>query len=87
MSASDHLSIELFHGTHIPLPASTKRIKPFVQGEGSYEGQRVAFATSSLEEAQQYGSHVFQVAPDEHTQEGWGSTYYSPKGFKVIKKL
>ena len=70
-------------------PPRTRKVRPSLQsGEtGGYEGQRVAFATSDLGEAKEYGPHVYEVAHDEHTQEGWGNTYYSEKGFKILRKL
>lgn len=89
MSASDHLSLQLFHGTPQELPSKTRKIKPYIQGpdSGGYAGQKVAFATSDLDEAKRFGSHVYEVSHDEHSQEGWGSTFYSEKGFNIIRKV
>lgn len=89
MSASDHINIQLFHGTQQELSTRARKIRPYIQGpdSGGYAGQKVAFATSDLDEANKFGPHVYEVAHDEHSQEGWGKTFYSEKGFNIIKKV
>jgi hypothetical protein len=90
MAASDNLSEgqfgPLYHGTDVEhLDGDT--IYPSLQEGNNYEGQTVAFATTSLENARNYGKHVFEVeAPDDAT-EGWGTEVYSEKGFKVKRKI
>ena len=76
------LSQQLFHGTDADL-SRARKILPSTQGEGSFEGQRIAFAADSKEEAAKHGRNVYEVIPDEHSQEYFGGTYYSEKGFKI----
>ena len=89
MSASDHINIQLFHGTLQELSPKARKIRPYLQGpdSGGYAGQKVAFATSDLDEAKRFGPHVYEVSHDEHSQEGWGNTFYSEKGFNIIGKV
>jgi len=84
MAASDHLNLQLFHGTSADL-AGKRKITPTLQGSdsGGFEGQKVAFAADSAEGAAEHGANVYEVHPDEHTQEYFGGTYYSEKGFKI----
>lgn len=84
MSASDHLSFQLFHGTDVDL-SRARKIRPTLQSHesGGFAGQRVAFATTSRQEAEKFGKNVYEVLPDEHSEEYFGGTYYSEKGFKI----
>ena len=81
---SSPLSFQLFHGTDADL-SKAKKIIPNTQGEGSFEGQNVAFAADTKEEAAKHGKNVYEVLPDKHSQEYFGGTYYSEKGFKIKK--
>lgn len=92
MSASDHLSIQLFHGTHVDLkPGAIISPKNFNH----------AFATSDKTLAGEYGSNVYSVEPvnpqeaKDYTEADLAkwvgeipadnrSVVKSTKGFKVV---
>lgn len=78
------LSEPLFHGTNADL-SRARKVLPSLQGDepGGFEGQRVAFASTNKDEASLYGKNVYEVIPDKHTQEYFGGTFYSEKGFKI----
>lgn len=82
---------KLYHGTNVEFSPKTRKVRPFTNSsdESGYgSGMKVAHATTDLDEARQYGQHVYEVDPDEHTHEGFGPTaVYSEKGFKIIKKV
>lgn len=72
----------LYHGTDCEIEDG--RVHPTVQYDNAYEGQSVAFATTDLEEARQYGAYVYEVEADRDTEEGWANTVYSETGYRVI---
>mgnify|MGYP003351488852 FL=1 len=76
------LSFQLFHGTNADL-SKAEKVLPYPQGEGGFEGQNVAFATDTKEEAAKHGKNVYEVIPDKHSHEFFGGTYYSEKGFRI----
>jgi hypothetical protein len=81
----------LYHGTPVPFAKGTRKVHPTptTQDTGGYPlGWRIAHATSDLAEAGLYGDVVYEVAYDEHTQEGYGTTcYFSERGFRIIRRV
>jgi hypothetical protein len=77
----------LYHGTDEDLEEGSL-IEPTLQGSdpGAFEGQTVAFADDTPEEAAKYGKNVYKVLKDKHAQEYLGGTWYSEKGFRVVKR-
>jgi hypothetical protein len=93
MSAEDNLSprqFKLYHGTDAYIDES-KRIEPTLQGPDNREdlvGQKVAFATTSQEEAHNYGKNVYEVHPDEHTEKFNDlGVFINKKGFNIKKRV
>lgn len=84
-------NIKLYHGTQEPFSKRARKVHPMPSDGvvGGYEkGWRIAHATTDIEEARLYGPHIYEVDPDEHTEEGYGSTaVFSEKGFKIIRKV
>ncbi|NDB59810.1 hypothetical protein EB001_15390 [bacterium] len=91
MPAHEHLNPQLFHGTLKPFPKRTRKVWPTPSdgGAGGYEkGWRIAHATSNIDEARLYGPVVYEVKYDEHTYPGYSeTTYFSEKGFNIIKRV
>lgn len=82
--------ITLYHGTKKPFTKRTRKVHPTPSNEpDGYElGWRLAHATSDVAEALRYGSVVYEVKYDEHTQEGFGpSCYISEKGFWIVRRV
>ena len=93
MAAEDNLSktqFRLYHGTDAFIHES-KRVEPTLQGPDNREdlvGQKVAFATTSQEEAHNYGKNVYEVHPDEHTEKFNDlGVFISKKGFNIKKRV
>jgi hypothetical protein len=92
MTATEQLTeLTLYHGTPVPFTKGTRKVHPTptTQDTGGYPlGWRIAHATSDITEAQLYGSVVYEVAYDEYTQEGYGTTcYFSERGFWIIRRV
>jgi hypothetical protein len=75
----------LYHGSNFLI--ENGMVEPALQGEGSYEGQTVAFATSDYEEALFFGKYVYLVSPANDTSEGWANTFYTEEGFPIVKLM
>lgn len=83
--------VALYHGTPRPFPKGTRKVHPTptTQDTGGYAlGWRIAHATSDMDEARRYGAVVYEVAFDEHTQEGYSDTcFFSERGFRIIRRV
>ncbi|CAB4185858.1 hypothetical protein UFOVP1130_148 [uncultured Caudovirales phage] len=99
MSASDHLSTRLFHGTDTELETDALITPEHSRLPPGLVSRRVAYATDNYKGAKYFGKHVYEVTPINH-EDVWGpekmdrydnepkmNEFTSPTGFKVVRRV
>jgi hypothetical protein len=91
MSASDNLNqnqFRLFHGTNAK-KIKGDTINPTKQrgDEWDGDGPRAAFASSHLDDAANYGEHVYEVHPQSYMENYGSGVFASDSGFDVKRKI
>jgi hypothetical protein len=88
MSNLNPQQFRLFHGTESK-EIEGGHISPTKQegDEWDGDGPEQAFASSKLEDAASYGSHVYEVEPHSHIESHGYGVFGSEDGFKVKRQL